>query len=168
MTLIMERYNWTEFSILTTKDVGQDFIDCMDLMVRNTSITQGYLTKERYKQREAKYTFILQQKQRYYFHSSRFTMFVSLMYYRLLDSLVVECAAILWVLPCHGYCYLMVTVICWVYFYLVGTAIRWVLQFGGYCNLVSTVIWLVLLFDWYCYVMVHTAIWWLLLFDGSL
>ena len=47
MVLIMERYNWTEFSIITTQQAGQDFLDCMDLMVKETSITQGYLTKPR-------------------------------------------------------------------------------------------------------------------------
>ena len=48
MILLLERYNWTDFSILTTKDMGQDFIDCMEKMVEKTSIIQGYLTKPRY------------------------------------------------------------------------------------------------------------------------
>ncbi|KAH3884309.1 hypothetical protein DPMN_008288 [Dreissena polymorpha] len=48
MVLIMERYNWTEFTIVTTKDMGRDFIDCMDIMVKDTRIIQGYLEKEKY------------------------------------------------------------------------------------------------------------------------
>ncbi|XP_052800896.1 glutamate receptor ionotropic, NMDA 2B-like [Mya arenaria] len=48
MVLIMERYNWTEFTIVTSEDMGLDFIDCMDLMVKRTSIVQGYLSKPRY------------------------------------------------------------------------------------------------------------------------
>ena len=47
MILILERYNWTDFSIVTTKDMGTDFIDCMEKMVRKTSIEQGYLIKPR-------------------------------------------------------------------------------------------------------------------------
>lgn len=46
--LLMERYNWTEFSIVTTADIGDDFIHCMRLMVNRTSIRQGYLTIPRF------------------------------------------------------------------------------------------------------------------------
>ncbi|XP_045171588.2 glutamate receptor ionotropic, NMDA 2B-like [Mercenaria mercenaria] len=48
MILLMERYNWTEFSIVTMRDMGEDFIQCMELMVNLTSIQQGYTTKPRF------------------------------------------------------------------------------------------------------------------------
>ncbi|XP_060599941.1 glutamate receptor ionotropic, NMDA 2B-like isoform X2 [Ruditapes philippinarum] len=48
MFLMMERYNWTEFSIVTSWDIGGDFIQCMELMVNRTSIRQGYITKPRF------------------------------------------------------------------------------------------------------------------------
>lgn len=48
MILLMERYNWTEFSIVTIKDLAQDFIQGMELMVKVTSTTQGYLRKARF------------------------------------------------------------------------------------------------------------------------
>ena len=47
MILILERYNWTDFCIVTTKDMGTDFTDCMEKAVRKTSIEQGYLIKPR-------------------------------------------------------------------------------------------------------------------------
>ncbi|KAL4223136.1 Glutamate receptor ionotropic [Mactra antiquata] len=48
MILLMERYNWTEFSIVTTQDVGHEFIQGMERMVKQTSVQQGYLLKPRF------------------------------------------------------------------------------------------------------------------------
>ena len=43
---ILDRYNWTDFSIVTTKvSSGGDFISCMRNMVEKTSITQGFIKK---------------------------------------------------------------------------------------------------------------------------
>ena len=46
LTRLMSRYNWTDFSIVTTKiSSGKDFISCMRDMVKRTSVTQGFTTK---------------------------------------------------------------------------------------------------------------------------
>ncbi|XP_045213754.2 glutamate receptor ionotropic, NMDA 2B-like [Mercenaria mercenaria] len=49
MQKILNRYNWTDFSLVTTKITSHvDFINCMRDMVRRTSVSQGFTTKAKY------------------------------------------------------------------------------------------------------------------------
>jgi len=45
---ILERYNWTEFSIVTTTITSNmDFISCMRDIVKRTSVKKGYIVKSK-------------------------------------------------------------------------------------------------------------------------
>ncbi|KAL4240267.1 Glutamate receptor ionotropic [Mactra antiquata] len=49
MQKILDRYNWTEFSVLTTKVSSHvDFINCMRNMVKETSRSHGFTTKAKF------------------------------------------------------------------------------------------------------------------------
>ncbi|KAL3877864.1 hypothetical protein ACJMK2_035508 [Sinanodonta woodiana] len=49
MIHLLNRYNWTEFTIVTTKiSSNKDFVGCMEEMVKLRGVTHGYITKYRF------------------------------------------------------------------------------------------------------------------------